>query len=88
MIPTLFGLLLCSSGSAQTPGATEQEILKLEQILDDAFLKKDRATYERLLADDYLYIHSNGTMTNRMQEIAETMSASPALPKVTSADHV
>ena len=75
MIPALFGLLLGSPGSAQTPGATEQEILKLEQTLDDAFLKKDRATYERLLADDYLYIHSNGTMTNRMQEIAETMSA-------------
>jgi hypothetical protein len=30
---------------------------------------------ERLMADDYLYHHSNGTVTNKAQEIAETMSA-------------
>jgi len=75
LVPTLFGLLVVSPGAAQTPSATEQEVLKLEQALDDAFLKKDRAALERLLADDYVYIHSNGTMTNRTEEIAQTMSA-------------
>jgi len=28
-----------------------------------------------MLADDYMYIHSNGTVTNKTEEIAETMSA-------------
>jgi hypothetical protein len=74
LIPTLLGLLVVSPGAAQTPSATDQEVLKLEQTLDDAFLKKDRATFEPLLADDYVYIHSNGTMTNRTEEIAQTMS--------------
>jgi len=60
---------------AQVPNATEQEVLRVEQAQNDAFLKKDRATYERLLADDYVYIHSNGSMTNRAEEIAQTMSA-------------
>ena len=29
---------------------------------------------ERLLADDYLYTHSNGSVLNKAQEIAESMS--------------
>jgi ketosteroid isomerase-like protein len=60
---------------AQVPNATEQEVLRVEQAQNDAFLKKDRASYEQLLADDYVYIHSNGTVTNKTQEIADTMSA-------------
>jgi hypothetical protein len=75
LVPTLLALLVVSPGAAQTPSATDQEVLKLDQTLDDALLKKDRATFEPLLADDYVYIHSNGTMTNRTEEIAQTMSA-------------
>jgi hypothetical protein len=75
LVPTLLGLLVVSPGAAQTPSATDQEVLKLDQTLMDAFLKKERATFEPLLADDYVYIHSNGTMTNRREEIAQTMSA-------------
>jgi ketosteroid isomerase-like protein len=48
--------------------------LKLERTYDDAFLKKDRAALERLFTDDFVYIHSNGTTTNRTQELAEAMS--------------
>jgi hypothetical protein len=50
-------------------------VLKLDQTLLDALLKKDRATFEPLLADDYVYLHSNGTVTNRTEEIGQTMSA-------------
>lgn len=60
---------------AQSTSGVEQEILKLEQVYDDAFLKKDRAGLERLLADDFVYIHSNGTLANRAAEITEAMSA-------------
>jgi hypothetical protein len=59
---------------AQPTGPVEQELMKLEQASLDASLKKDRAALERLLADDYVYTHSNGVVQTRAQEIAETMS--------------
>ena len=72
---TLLGALVAFPTYAQKPNATEQEVLKASQLLDDASLiKKDRATLERLYADDYIYLHSNGTVTNKSQEIAEYMS--------------
>ena len=75
LIFTLFAVLTLLPARAQTPNAAEQEVLRLEQTLDQAFLKKDRATFEPMLAEDYVYIHSNGSMTNKAQEIAESMSA-------------
>ena len=70
-------LVLLASGRAraQATSATEQEIIKLEQAATDAQFKKDRAALERLLADDYLYTHSNGSVLNKTQEIAESMSS-------------
>jgi len=75
LIFTLFAVLALLPARAQTPNAAEQEVLRLEQTLDQAFLKKDRAMFEPMLAEDYVYIHSNGNMTNKAQEIAENMSA-------------
>src|SRR6266566_6663416 len=71
----LLGLLASSRARAQATNATEQEIIKLEQAATDAQLKKDRAALERLLADDYLYTHSNGSVLTKAQEIAESMSS-------------
>ena len=72
---TLFGVLFAVPIHAQTPNATEQEVSKASQALDEASLtKKDRATMESLYADDYMYLHSNGTVNNKTQEIAEYMS--------------
>ena len=72
---TLLGVLVAAPTYAQTRNATEREVLKATQMLDEASLiKKDRATMERLYANDYLYLHSNGTITNKSQEIAEYMS--------------
>lgn len=71
----LLGLLVSNRVAAQAPSAAEQAIIKLEQTVSDAQLKKDRTALERLMADDYLYIHSNGSVFNKAQEIAESMSA-------------
>jgi len=72
---TLLSVLVAVPTHAQTRNAKEQEVLKAYQVLSDASLiKKDRATMERLYADDYMYIHSNGTVANKTQEIAESMS--------------
>src|SRR5438093_11601604 len=69
----LLGLLVSSRASAQA--TLEQDIIKLEQTVTDAQFKKDRAALERLLADDYLYTHSNGSVLNKAQVIAESMSS-------------
>src|SRR5438046_10289992 len=73
-VVALLGLLASGRARAQATNATEQEIIKLEQAATDAQFKKDRATLERLLADDYLYTHSNGSELNKAQEITESMS--------------
>jgi ketosteroid isomerase-like protein len=54
--------------------AAEKELLALENTLAGAMIKKDRATYERVLADDYTYTHSNGKTTNKKQDIDDTVS--------------
>jgi len=75
LVSALLGLLVVSPGSAQTRKETGQAVLELDQTLIDALFKKDRATFEPLLADDYVYLHSNGTVTDRKEEIAQTMSS-------------
>jgi len=75
LVVALLGLLASSRAWAQTTRAAEQDIIKLEQTVTDAQFKKDRAALERLLADDYLYTHSNGSVLNKAQEIAESMSS-------------
>src|SRR5439155_22734091 len=74
-VVALLGLLASSRAWAQATSATDQEIIKLEQAATDAQFKKDRPALERLLADDYLYTHSNGSVLNKTQEIAEAMSS-------------
>jgi hypothetical protein len=55
---------------AQPPGPDAQEIARLAQAEIDAAVKKDRTALERLYADDYQYIHSNGVLANREQDLA------------------
>ncbi len=76
---TLLGVLVAVPTHAQTRNAKEREVLKASQVVNDASLiKKDRATMERLYADDYTYIHSNGTVANKTQDIAASMSPDQA----------
>ena len=75
LVSILLALLVVSPGAAQAPSATDQTVLKLDRELIDALFKKDRTTFEPLLADDYVYIHSNGTVANREEEIAQTMAS-------------
>src|SRR5881296_1032581 len=74
-VVALLGLLASSRAWAQASSSVEQDIIKLEQAATDAQFKKDRAALERLLADDYLYTHSNGSVLNKAQEITESMSS-------------
>lgn len=76
---TVLGMLIAVPTHAQKQTAMQQEVIKASQVLDEASLmKKDRATMERLYADDYMYVHSNGTVANKAQDIAASMSPDQA----------
>lgn len=70
----LFVVALGGYGVSQRATTDERELMDLVQQYNDAQVKRDRETLERLWADDYLYTHSNGAVMNRAQDIADTMS--------------
>jgi len=69
-IATLAGLIV----SAQQPGSAEREVQRMAQAAAEAFVKKDRAALERVYADEYSYIHSNGSVANKAQELSDVLS--------------
>lgn len=76
---SMLGVLVAFPAHAQARNATEREVLKASELLDEASLiKKDRATMERYYAADYSYTHSNGTVLNKAQEIETSMSPDQA----------
>ena len=74
-----FLALVAVPAHAQKASPQEREVLKASQALGEATsMTKDRGTMERLYANDYSYTHSNGTVLNKMQEIAAVMSPDQA----------
>lgn len=79
-------LLLAIVTPAAAQSKKEQKADKKEERAEEAVtrayrelnaaetVKKDRAVMERLLADDYYYIHSNGNAATKAQDIASDMS--------------
>lgn len=49
----------------------EQEIMKIHRSLDQAFLNKDTAAFERVMADDYIMSGTSGKMQNRAQTLED-----------------
>jgi len=72
--------------SAQPPGAVVEELTRLSRTVEDAAVKKDRATLERLYSDDYSFIHSNGTVQTKTQDIADLASGDIKWTSVTVTD--
>lgn len=73
----LFGILAVLASApayAQSQDAADQAVLKEYRALAEAQFKKDRATMERLMADDYVYTHSNGAVNDKAADIKETIS--------------
>ena len=52
---------------AQSSAGPEQAVVKLEQERVEAMVKGDLATLERVLADDFVYTHSNARVETRPQ---------------------
>jgi len=51
-------------GSAQPGGSVSDEVLRAVRTAGDAQIKRDKATLERFTADDFMYIHSSGSVSN------------------------
>lgn len=72
-----------ASGAGGTPpqgsdrSKTEQELLALETAWDDAVVAKDTTALQRIIADDFVMIGANGTVSDKRQLIEG--SANPQL---------
>jgi hypothetical protein len=58
----------------QQAGTAEKEVLQVLHATDEAADRLDKATMERLTADDYIWHASTGIVQTKAQTIAETMA--------------
>ena len=74
----ILGLLagvVATTGSAQVAHrAVEQELIKAERELADAFIKRDIAGLERILAEEFIDSNPDGIAQDKASAIAETKS--------------
>ena len=57
-----------------TAPSAEQQLIRLEQELAEAFVKSDISTVERIEADDINTTQDDGTVTTKQQDIANIRS--------------
>lgn len=67
----LFLVILTAFAAFAQNNASEQEILKIHASLDEAFMKKDIAAFERIFADDYFMSSASGKLMNRAELLAD-----------------
>ena len=79
-------LLTVLTVSAQDTASVTREVLRLEKITSDAVVKKDRAAVQPVYADDYSYIHSNGSVADKALELADVVSPDSKWTSVTLTD--
>jgi ketosteroid isomerase-like protein len=74
----VIGLILAASSSAQgqvTGGKSnslERELMQLQRAEDEAEGKKDLATLDRLLSDNFIFTAPNGAISDKRQLIEDT----------------
>lgn len=74
-----------SRGVAQNT-KVEQEIKKLEREWFDAYVRGDRAAFDRIVADDVVITYGNGSVGNKSQAIAEIKAPADSSYSLTSDD--
>ena len=73
-ISMLILALLFASVSLAAPSSVEEELIGVEIALNDAFVKRDHAVLESMLADEFLGTDSGGNTSNKELEIAASKS--------------
>src|SRR5438552_1070856 len=87
-LPVGIGIALLAglTVSAQDTASVTREVLRLEQVTSNAVVKKDRAAVQPVYADDYSYIHSNGSVADKALELADVVSPDSKWTSVTLMD--
>ncbi len=67
--------------------SVEQELLKLEDGWNDAMVKADVAFLDRILADDYTFTDEEGTVSTKVQNIADQKSGDFKCTSATSDEY-
>src|SRR5678815_4069896 len=60
--------------TSQSQEAIKKQLIDLEHTINEATRTKDRVALERIYADDYYCVHSNGVAMNKSAELAKNMS--------------
>lgn len=64
----------------------EQEVLKASSDYTEAMNRRDKAAFERILADDYFFTNEEGMTRTKAEDIAKMTSADGALESLTISD--
>lgn len=67
---SLFALGQASDKQKSRNAKVERELIKLEEEWHNAYVRRDAAPLERILADEYIAISGNGGSSNKAQTIA------------------
>jgi ketosteroid isomerase-like protein len=65
---------VCVASETQSQEVVKKTLIDLEHTINEATRTKDRAALERIYADDYYCVHSNGVAMNKSAELAKNMS--------------
>src|SRR5262245_24166736 len=71
-----------SPGSPEASNATKESIVRLCTAWDDAYIHRDLAALERILADDYIGIDEEGNVTKKADEITLTKAGDLVIKSV------
>ena len=73
----LISVFLCSVVFAQTPkksnpkqSKVEAELMQIERDIGEANIKRDKAFFERIEADEFIYTDSGGGITTKAEDVA------------------
>jgi Domain of unknown function (DUF4440) len=70
-------LILCSANFAQTQkksetkqSKAEAELMKIERDIGEANIRRDKAYFERIEADEFIFTDSGGGITTKAEDVA------------------
>jgi ketosteroid isomerase-like protein len=69
---------VCVPRVSHSQEAVKKELVDLEHTINEATRTKDRAALERIYADEYYCVHSNGAAMDKAAELAKNMSTENA----------
>ena len=69
-------------------GSLEQELMQLQRTVDEAETRRDLATLDRLLSDNYVFTAPNGAISDKRQLMDDIKNAKPEADQTINYDEV